>query len=485
MTIATFSRKPARLHKSTAAFVLASIVSMPVATLGCDCALGQALNNSDIGPDNDAQPSSGAFGALLDPAEPAPPVTSDPDACAKLNSWSLRPTWNIPYLATSETLYPDCNGVRGKLADFGIGLGLQNIENGNINFLSIGKPTPQGQQYVGQIPTAFTLTVNYLTFDLDKLLGIPNAKVVAGAKLMEPTWATIGPSYFEINSLYYDQRMFEDHLELQLGYIENDFEYIGTYVGGRLAGGTLGPEAVIPFEVGLSNNVSTAPTANLRASLGNFYEKVGVQRSIPPGVGNVPDVALNPTGFDFTIPGTKPLVIDEVGYQVHPAEDASGIWLRGGGIYNFTQYPGFGTAPASTNYALYGLADFQLLQTFRPESGIFAGGSIMYAPPDVNIYSQYCELRLYDIGPFPQRPYDFASLVATRTIFGQNAIDYFGTIGVPTHEASTSVTASYTYRVIKGLWLGAALTYTRNPAFRVQPGDPNAFNGTLALTLWE
>jgi hypothetical protein len=69
-------------------------------------------------------------------------------------------------------------------------------------------------------------------------------------------------------------------------------------------------------------------------------------------------------------------------------------------------------------------------------------------------------------------------------VFSKSAIDHYENIGVPAHNASSGLTASYTYRVIKGLWLGAALTYTHNPAFRVQPGDPNALSGTLALTVW-
>lgn len=474
------SRRTSGLPKSSSGLLFASLAALAVSTGSCAPALGQTLPPQSASiPSVDSGPSS-AYGALPDRNA----TTSTSDTCAKLDSWSLRPTWNIPYLSASQTLVPDCTGVRGQLANLGIGLGLNNIENGNVNFLSQGKPEPQGQQYVGQKPTAFSLTVTYVTFDLARILGIPQAKVVTGFKVMEPTWATIGPNYFGLNSLYYDQLLLHDHLELQLGYIENDFEYIGVYVGGRLAGGTLGPQATIPYEVGLSNNISTAPTANVKVSFGDFYDKAGVQRSNTPG-GNIRYAALDPTGFNFTIPGTSPLVINEVGYQVHPSENAHSVWLRAGGIYNFTQFPGFGTAPGATNYAFYGLADYQLLQTYEPQTGIFFGGSFMYAPPNVNIYSKYYELRLYDVGPLPGRPHDFASLVATRTEFGRNAINYYDGIGVPTHDASTGVTASYTARIINGLWIGTALTYTHNPAFRVQPGDPNALNGQLVLTLWE
>jgi porin len=461
------SPQAAKRRACFGAFLFAALIAIPLAA---------APAHAQSSPPS--QPESVNAAVSLQPPVPAP------DACAKLDSWSLRPTWNIPYISTSQTLYPDCSGLRGALAQDGIGIGFNNIENGALNFLSLNAKRPDGQQYVGQKPTGFSLSVLYLTFDLDTLLGIPNAKLVTGVKLMEPTWATIGPNYFGLNSLYYDQLLFHDHVEVQIGYIENDFEYIGTYVGGKFAGGTLGPQATIPYEVGLSNNVSTAPAINLRASLGDFYDKVGVQRSIPPG-GNVRFVALNRLGANFNVPGTKALVIDELGYQVHPAPGAPAMWLRGGGIYNFTRFPGFGTDRTSTNDALYALADFQLLQTFhRPESGIFLGGSIMYAPPGVNMYSQYYELRLYDVGPFVARPYDLASLVATRTAFSKSAIDYYEKIGVPAHNASTGLTASYTFRVIKGLWLGAGLTYTHNPAFRVQPGDPNALSGTLALTIW-
>jgi hypothetical protein len=74
--------------------------------------------------------------------------------------------------------------------------------------------------------------------------------------------------------------------------------------------------------------------------------------------------------------------------------------------------------------------------------------------------------------------------IAPLIAAGKSAVDYYKKIGVPNHNASTSLTASYTYRVIKGLWLGTALTYTRNPAVRIQPDDPAALSGTLALTIW-
>jgi hypothetical protein len=53
--------------------------------------------------------------------------------------------------------------------------------------------------------------------------------------------------------------------------------------------------------------------------------------------------------------------------------------------------------------------------------------------------------------------------IAPLIAAGKSAVDYYKKIGVPNHNASTSLTASYTYRVIKGLWLGAALNLHEEP----------------------
>jgi len=55
------------------------------------------------------------------------------------------------------------------------------------------------------------------------------------------------------------------------------------------------------------------------------------------------------------------------------------------------------------NYAAYVLADQQFVQLAPVEGqaarGWYAGVSAMYAPPELNRFSQYYEFRLYGIGP--------------------------------------------------------------------------------------
>ena len=104
-------------------------------------------------------------------------------------------------------------------------------------------------------------------------------------------------------------------LDFKAGYIDNTQEFLGINVGGNLATGNLGPQATIPFQLGLSYGGFAAPGINVRVrSKTGFYNKFGIQRSLPPG-GARAENAVNPGGFRFSPPGTGVLLIDEIGFN--------------------------------------------------------------------------------------------------------------------------------------------------------------------------
>jgi porin len=87
----------------------------------------------------------------------------------------------------------------------------------------------------------------------------------------------------------------------------------------------------------------------------------------------------------------------------------------------------------------------------------------MYAPPELNRFSQYYELRLYGIGLLPSRPSDMASVVVSRNVFSHYLLDAAFQRGQLAHIGNFSITAAYTAPIAPGIRVGIGLGFTNNP----------------------
>ena len=87
----------------------------------------------------------------------------------------------------------------------------------------------------------------------------------------------------------------------------------------------------------------------------------------------------------------------------------------------------------------------------------------MYAPPELNRFSQYYEARLYGIGLLPSRPRDMVSLVVSRNVFSNNVVDAVLRSGQLAHTGNFSITAAYYAPIAPGIRVGIGLGYTNNP----------------------
>jgi porin len=104
----------------------------------------------------------------------------------------------------------------------------------------------------------------------------------------------------------------------------------------------------------------------------------------------------------------------------------------------------------------------------------YAGVSAMYAPPELNRFSQYYELRLYGIGLLPSRPSDMVSVVVSRNVFSHYLVDAALQRGQLAHTGNFSITAAYTAPIPPGVRVGIGLGYTNNPTpvvYRPQTGS--------------
>jgi porin len=110
----------------------------------------------------------------------------------------------------------------------------------------------------------------------------------------------------------------------------------------------------------------------------------------------------------------------------------------------------------------------------------------MYAPPELNRFSQYYELRLYGIGLLPSRPRDMLSLVVSRNVFSHYLVDAALQQGQLAHDASLSITAGYSATIAPGIRAGIGLGYTDHPTPVVYTPQTGSALNILAnvITFW-
>lgn len=266
-------------------------------------------------------------------------------------------------------------------------------------------------------------------------------------------------------------------MEVKAGYIANNMNFVGLFVGGSTVAGSQGVYAVLPYEAGMSYFPMTAPSFNVRVrGPENTYLKTAAQRSFDPN-GGPAEVARNHTGFRFIPHGDKLVLINEGGYQGEASAKSHEARFRSGVIYNTTAYKNEATGQMEPgNYCGYALTDYQLSKsnTEHPKQGIYAGGSFMTVPERMNAYSRYYELRLYKEAPVRSRPDDLLSVVASHTGYSKIFTNNYVSEGKTVWRAGTTVTGSYAMDVARGNYVSLGVSYLAGPA--ITPRVPNALN---------
>ena len=346
-------------------------------------------------------------------------------------------------------------------------------------------PVPADDQvYVGQRAFESMFMQPILSSDL-RQLHLRRAQLYMGAVWNWVSWNPAGPKSLQLWALYFYKELGKDRLEVKAGYIANNMNFVGLFVGGSTATGAQGVYAVLPFEVGMSYFPLTAPSFNVRIrGPKNSYVKTAAQRSMDPK-GGPTDVARNHTGFRFIPHGDKLVLINEVGYLRAASADAHEAWFRAGAIYNTTQYRNASTGGTeSGNYCAYVLMDGQLIRSDRehPTHGLYAGGSFMNVPDTMNPYARYYEARLYKEAPVRSRPDDVVSAVASHTGYSKIFADNLVSEGKTVWRAGTTVTGSYSLHAAPGNYVSLGLSYVYGPA--ITPRVPNALNFIASWSLF-
>lgn len=338
------------------------------------------------------------------------------------------------------------------------------------------------QVYVGQKPYASTMVQPIITFDL-RQFHLKNAQFYLGGVWNWSSWSTANPRAFKMWDMYFYKSFGGDRVQLKAGYLSQDLEFVGMFVGGSTASGASGVYAVLPYEAGMAYFPLSTPTVTSRVKLTrNTYAKLAMQRSVDP-LGGTTEIARNNAGFRIQPRGDRALLLGEGGYLRKAAKDRREVWFRAGYMRNLSTYKNLDSGqPESGNYCGYALMDYQLLKSnaVQPNQGLYVGGSFMTAPPSLNVYARYYEARLYKEAPFNRRPADLVSLVASRSMYSGSFADTLVAQGKTAWRDSTTLTASYAMRVSAGNYLNVGLGYVDGAA--ITPRVANPLKLTLSWT---
>lgn len=255
----------------------------------------------------------------------------------------------------------------------------------------------------------------------------------------------------KFDKLAYYQSFLNGAVTIKTGYLVNYLEFIGVFTGGSPLL-TTGLSSLVPIEVGLSADPAPSPTFNLTLNgPDGLYFKGGVQRSTSP-LGQEYEAAHDgPVNLRFRADRARALYIAEFGLQRQATEDRHSIWVRGGVLYNTSDYAKFTDGTYGKNYAVLTgrLSDKQAL-SFNAISRNLRGRICLYAKPNVNVISQYYEARLYSVGLFESRPADGITLNINHSSYSNAARMAYTAQGITTPSGQLGVTVSYTAHVMRG-----------------------------------
>jgi porin len=455
--------------------------------------------------------STVATDAATPAKSPAPAFPADLDATLGTKGWAT------PFPSFGDTLTQNVGGYRTALANYGIGFTFFSTTIGQANVLNTPRSVPSNyppctspiggicagsHAYFGQSPAVMENDTAYLTYDLGRL-GLSGGQLAATVEVSRSTDQAYLANSLRIDNLSYYQPLFNDTLELKVGWIAAMNELIGLNIGGSYAN-PFGPAASVPAELGMSVAGASTPAIRLKWNITkSFYNQFMIQRSEPvsgptgdPLYDEVNSGKRWGLNFNSPIKGTGVLYTDEVGYQTNALKGAPSTWVRGGVMFNTSQFKDLSNLAAGTTKSnasgIYFLADRQLWQQ-DPSSdttsyrGIYGGISAMYTSSRTAAFYQYYEARLYWIGPFKSRPADMISLNFDHNTVSPYLANFVNasqsTTGIgAVHGANTAILV-YTARLHAGAYASLGLSYTDNPSPTYFRGEGSSLNVVGSLVL--
>lgn len=408
-------------------------------------------------------------------------------ACSSYDKYRLRGS-ETAIITTCDTLSPELGGLRQSMVEQGWLVQNYSSVSESYDFNHADRHVPQ--TYSGQRPT-FQANSNFtITYDLSRLGWFgQNAQLGAQLAWNQNSYLGNGLRATFVNQLSIEQEFDQRRVRLEYGFYSIGAKFYGAVLGTSTAATALGPTSGLMYEAGVvTGGFKPMPAFDLRLyspSL-HYYNHFGMARSTSPK-GFQYDSRENPTGLSLTVPGAKVLYIDELGYRALPSADHLATWVRGGGVYNTSDYMNYKVGHPTVSNHLYYLAYTQ--QYTQPDAdnavrGIYTDIKFDQAPPSRNAYDKDVLFSLYSIGPFAARPYDMATLgYQYKWISPWTRETLALRTGLSPIDNSETYTLSYAFHVMRGLYFNNSLSYTDHPVLVPQHPATLVWMSTLYFSL--
>jgi len=389
-------------------------------------------------------------------------------------------------------LFGDWFGLRPKLEEVGF--------SPTLTFVSDVAGNVTGGKNQG-VTHADNLGLDLL-FDFDKLVGLEGGSFLAsfsqrsGNSLSKEHVGNVftiqqvyGGQTFHVIDLAYQQRLFDDRVELRLGRIATGDDFlVSPYNWFFVQNGFNGNPVGIFFN---SPGMTAYPNATWGARLKvRPTERTYVMGGVYNGDPAIRDIDHN--GADMSMNGPV-FVIGEAGHIRNGLPGDAGLLgdYKVGGWYDNAVYTdfetaGFGTPPATKrgNWGLYTLAD-QVLVSFGERSrnsGLGITGSFLISPDEsVSQMPYFFTAGIVARGFFPSRPTDVAGFGAVHGHFSsdlrhaQERQQLFDpTIGVQDHET----VLEWSYRLY---FCQSSVFVQPDVQYVIRPGGTGKIDNALVL----
>lgn len=378
-----------------------------------------------------------------------------------------------------DSIFADVGGWRSKLAEYNTGIESRSITSASGQFNDTGIPK-NPQQYIGQRLTLTSHSSSItLTHRFDEV-GLHDTKLILNVTYAINSFhEQVGPNQIVCGGCYLYQSVNDKMLEIKAGFLGAQNEFIGLFVGGSpvLSNGVLG---VVPLAAGLTGPLGPTPALILTInSKSGLYLKQGLMRSTDPA-GAPTEQKDHDGGFRFARTNAGPLYIGELGYRQKATAHDRSIWFRAGGMYNYSRYTRFADGTKQENAAVYGIIDYQLFHTSSKAAyrGLYGDVGYYWSLPQVNVFNQTYQLRLYGLGLFDFRPSDAITLDVSYKPISQIATDAFERRHIYANYNQFSVNAGYSAHVMPGVYIQPGLGYLTHPAITANAN--NALFGQIA-----
>ena len=412
-------------------------------------------------------------------AADAPAASAGLPACAAYDRALTRAEPATRAVPVCARITPELGGLRKSLADYGVGI---TVTSYNGYTYDLGGHNAGTQVYNGQNPS-YNASLNlYTTYDLTRLGFANDAQLTLAGQVVRSTYEPANPEVSQVSVLAVNQSFFDHRLEIEYGYVAGVKLFYGVALGGNASTAALGPNSVVPFQVGMSATVPT-PTFNVitrDASL-RWYNSAAITRSVSPQ-GILEDVNRNPNGLHWKVAGANPMLIDEVGYKRAASATENAVWSRFGMMYNTSHYTEFKTGEESdNNWGLYFADTHQVSKPYGDARGWYLDTKLDFSPDSVNAINKAFQVSAFNMGPFASRPFDMVSMGFSKSYYSKDLREVYDAYRMDSVPYTMAVTGSYAARLSPGIYLVNGLTWTKNPVF--SPDHPDALLLQTSLNL--